>query len=103
MILDAVAAPDQIIFAWGRDAQAALDATFQHCAEDRDCHAAFPTLAQQFAALQKRVDDGAVTLDFKHPRTAAQVNLRSTASALRKPCAAHCIPRQRQPAAVFDR
>ena len=79
MILDAVAAPDQIIFAWGRDAQAALDATFQHCAEDRDCHAAFPTLAQQFAALQKRVDDGAVTLDFKHPRTAAQVNLRLTA------------------------
>lgn len=79
MILDGVAAPDQIIFAWGRDAQAALDATFKYCAEDRDCRAAFPALQQQFSSLLQRVNDGAVTLDFKHPRTAAQVNMPLTA------------------------
>jgi pimeloyl-ACP methyl ester carboxylesterase len=79
MILDAVAAPDQIIFAWGHDAQLALDATFRHCAEDRDCHAAFPALPQQFATLLKRVNDGAVTLDFMHPRTARHMHLQLTA------------------------
>jgi pimeloyl-ACP methyl ester carboxylesterase len=76
MILDAVAAPEQIIFAWGRDAQAALDATFTHCAEDADCHAAYPQLPQQFAALLQRVNAGTVALDVAHPRTARRLQLQ---------------------------
>jgi len=79
MVLDAVAAPDQIIFAWGHDAQAALEATFKHCADDRDCHAAFPALPQQFADLLKRVNDGTIMLDFSHPRTAAHIKMPLTA------------------------
>jgi pimeloyl-ACP methyl ester carboxylesterase len=76
MILDGVAAPDQIIFNWGRDAQAALDAVFKHCAEDRDCHSAFPALPQQFANLVKRVNGGEVSVDFMHPRTAAHIKMQ---------------------------
>ena len=76
LILDAVAAPDQIVFAWGRDAQAALDAVFKRCAADEACHAAYPDLPQQFAALQRQIESGAVTLDFSHPRTAQPVHLQ---------------------------
>jgi pimeloyl-ACP methyl ester carboxylesterase len=76
MILDAVAAPDQIIFAWGRDAQASLEATFRHCAEDTGCNAAFPALRQQFSALLQRVNSGSVKLDFPHPRTARRMQMQ---------------------------
>jgi len=76
LILDGVAAPDQIIFNWGRDAQAAMDGVFKSCAADHDCHATFPALEQQFSDLVKRVNDGAVTVDFMHPRTAAHINMR---------------------------
>lgn len=76
MILDAVAAPDQIIFAWGRDAQASLDAVFMHCAEDAGCHAAFPALRQQFSALLQQVNTGSVRLDFPHPRTARRIQMQ---------------------------
>jgi pimeloyl-ACP methyl ester carboxylesterase len=76
LILDGVASPDQIIFNWGRDAQAALDAVFKSCADDHDCHATFPTLPQQFAGLVKRVNAGEVNLDFMHPRTAAHIKMQ---------------------------
>jgi pimeloyl-ACP methyl ester carboxylesterase len=76
MILDAVAAPDQIIFAWGRDAQASLDAVFRHCAEDDGCSAAFPLLRQQFSALLEHVNSGSVKLDFFHPRTARRIQMQ---------------------------
>lgn len=75
LILDAVAAPDQIIFAWGRDAQAALDAVFTQCADDRGCKAAFPKLPAQFQALLQSVNSGTVHLDFRHPRTADRVQM----------------------------
>jgi pimeloyl-ACP methyl ester carboxylesterase len=80
MVLDGVAAPDQIIFAWGRDAQASLDATFGQCAADPGCSKAYPHLPQQFSALLARVNGGEIGLDFYHPRTA------------RKPCGPCCTP-----------
>ncbi|MBC7575288.1 MAG: alpha/beta fold hydrolase [Herminiimonas sp.] len=70
LILDAVAAPDQIVFAWGQDAQASLDMVFKLCAADRACRLAYPQLPRQFAALASQVAAGAATLDFPHPRTA---------------------------------
>ncbi len=76
MILDGVASPEQIIFVWGRDAQASLDATFRHCAEDAGCHAAYPNLARQFNALVARVNGGDVNLDFYHPRTARRIQMK---------------------------
>lgn len=80
LILDAVAAPDQIIFAWGRDSQAALDAVFRHCAENAGCKAAFPTLASQFQSVLQRINQGNVELDFRHPRTARRVQMRLSPS-----------------------
>ena len=76
LILDGVAAPDQIIFVWGKDAQASLDATFKQCEADPGCHAAYPNLAQQFNGLLARVNNGDVNLDFYHPRTAARVQMQ---------------------------
>ena len=76
LILDGVAAPDQIIFAWGRDAQASLDANFKRCADDVDCKASFPMLRQQFNTLLQQVNAGAITLDFSHPRTARKIKMQ---------------------------
>jgi len=76
MVLDGVAAPDQVIFAWGRDAQASLDATFGQCAADPGCSKAYPNLARQFAALLARVNGGEIGLDFYHPRTARRIQMR---------------------------
>ncbi len=75
MVLDGVAAPDQIIPAGARDGQAALDALFARCAADQACAKAFPRLPEEFGALLRRVDGGAVTLDFPHPRTAQATHL----------------------------
>lgn len=75
LILDGVASPEQIIFAWGRDAQAALDAVFARCAADGACRAAYPALPAQFTTLLQRVRDGGVRLDYPHPRTAARTQL----------------------------
>ena len=43
-------------------AEAALNATFDACAADAACHAAFPALRDEFATLLKRLDGGKVTL-----------------------------------------
>jgi pimeloyl-ACP methyl ester carboxylesterase len=70
LILDGVAAPDMVIPASAADAQRALDGVFRRCAGDQACARAFPALRTEFDTLLARVDAGAVTLDFAHPRTA---------------------------------
>ncbi len=75
LILDGVAAPEQIIPAGGRDGQAALDLLFKQCALDAACHRAFPALRQEFAALTERVAGGAVKVRMADPRTAEPVDL----------------------------
>lgn len=79
MILDGVAAPDQIIPAGGRDGQAALEQVFRQCAEDRACRAAFPALRSEYAALAERVSAGALKLQLPDPRTARPLKLDMTA------------------------
>ena len=69
MILDGVAAPDQILGAWGADAQAALDAMFARCSREKTCSHVFPELREQFYALLLRVRAANVPLTFQHPRT----------------------------------
>jgi pimeloyl-ACP methyl ester carboxylesterase len=76
LVLDGVASPEQIVFVWGGDAQAALDTLFQHCEADNGCRAAYPALRRQFAALAEQVGGGKVRLDFRHPRTAARTELQ---------------------------
>lgn len=78
MILDGVAAPDQVIPAGGRDGQAALELVFRQCAADKACNGAFPALRAEFAALTERVANGAVQLDIHDPRTARPLKLAMT-------------------------
>ncbi|HEV7814238.1 MAG TPA: alpha/beta hydrolase [Janthinobacterium sp.] len=75
LILDGVAAPEQIIPAGGRDAQAALDALFKLCAADAACAKTYPGLKSEFAALTALVARGGVPVSLPDPRTAAPVQL----------------------------
>lgn len=70
IVLDGVAPPEMVIPAGGKDAQAALDALFRQCREDKSCAAAFPRLAEEFAELSSRAASGKVMLDVSDPRTA---------------------------------
>lgn len=75
LLLDGVAAPDQIIPAGGRDGQAALDALFDQCAKDAACARAYPALRSEFADLAAKVAAGPLQLDISNPRTAAPLHV----------------------------
>jgi pimeloyl-ACP methyl ester carboxylesterase len=78
LILDGVAAPDQVIPAGGRDSQAALDALFRQCAADAACNRAFPAVRAEFASLVARLAAADIELDMADPRTAQPVRVRMT-------------------------
>ncbi len=80
LMLDGVAAPDQIIPAGGRDGQAALDLLFRQCAQDAACNQAYPALRSEFAALAARVAAGPIRLNLPDPRTARQVDVTVTSA-----------------------
>ncbi|MGH8853300.1 MAG: alpha/beta fold hydrolase [Telluria sp.] len=79
LVLDGVAAPDQVIPAGARDAQAALEKLFELCAKDTPCHQAFPTVRADFNALVNKLEAGAIKLSLPDPRTARKVDLTMTA------------------------
>ncbi|HEU4851911.1 MAG TPA: alpha/beta fold hydrolase [Telluria sp.] len=70
LVLDGVAPPEMIIPAGGQDAQAALNALFSQCREDKVCARAFPRLSEEFAELAARVAKGSVEINVADPRTA---------------------------------
>ena len=70
LVLDGVAAPEQVIPAGGRDAQAALDALFKQCAANAPCAKAFPQLGAEFAAVVERTTGKGITVELPDPRTA---------------------------------
>jgi pimeloyl-ACP methyl ester carboxylesterase len=74
LVLDGVAAPDQIIPAGGRDGQAALDAMFKLCAADSGCARAYPDLRAEFASLLDRTGKG-IALSIVNPRTAEPLQM----------------------------
>lgn len=78
LVLDGVAAPDQVIPAGGRDSQTALDNLFTTCAKDAACKQAYPNLRAEFAAVSARVDQGDVVIAMADPRTAAPVKITMT-------------------------
>lgn len=80
LVLDGVAAPEQVIPAGGRDGQAALDALFTQCERDAGCNKAFPQLRGEFDTLVKKLDAGGVKLSLPDPRTAQQVDFTLTSS-----------------------
>jgi pimeloyl-ACP methyl ester carboxylesterase len=81
LILDAVAAPDQVIPAGGRDSQAALDKLFAQCQQDAACNKAYPGLRAEFGELVARVDKG-LKVSLSDPRTARPVDITMTSARL---------------------
>jgi pimeloyl-ACP methyl ester carboxylesterase len=82
LLLDAVAAPDQVIPAGGRDSQAALDQLFAQCAKDTACARAYPNLRGEFDALVGRLDTAPLTLNLPDPRTARPIDVTMTSARL---------------------
>jgi pimeloyl-ACP methyl ester carboxylesterase len=82
LVLDAVAAPDQVIPAGGRDSQVALDKLFDACARDAACRKAYPNLRAEFSALVARVGAGGIKLSLPDPRTAAPSTVTMTSARL---------------------
>jgi pimeloyl-ACP methyl ester carboxylesterase len=77
LVLDGVAAPEQVIPAGGRDGQAALDKLFAQCAADAACRKAYPNLRAEFDSLAARAEAG-VKLAIFDPRTAQPVTFTMT-------------------------
>ncbi|MFL6673891.1 MAG: alpha/beta fold hydrolase [Massilia sp.] len=80
LVLDGVAAPEQVIPAGGRDSQAALDKLFDQCARNAACHKAFPALKTEFAALTDKVGASSIKVAMADPRTAQQVVVNLTSA-----------------------
>ncbi|XLZ72103.1 alpha/beta hydrolase [Massilia sp. SR12] len=78
LILDGVAAPEQVIPAAAQDAQLALEGIFKRCADDKACAQAYPQLAKEFETVLARVNAGSVKLDFAHPRNMKRLQLPLT-------------------------
>ena len=78
LVLDGVAAPDQVVPAGARDAQAALDALFKQCADDTVCANAFPRLRSEFEALSARLAKSPQSLTLPDPRTADTTTVEMT-------------------------
>jgi pimeloyl-ACP methyl ester carboxylesterase len=93
LVLDGVAAPDQVIPAGGRDGQAALDKLFAQCAAGRrPATRPIPEPARRIRHPAARVEAGA-KLSIADPRTAQPVSFTMTASASSAPCTASCTRR----------
>jgi pimeloyl-ACP methyl ester carboxylesterase len=80
LVLDGVAAPEQVIPAGGRDSQAALDKLFDQCARDAGCAKAFPALRHEFEALVAKVSAAPVKVAMADPRTAEPVRIEVTST-----------------------
>ena len=80
LVLDGVAAPDQVIPAGARDGQAALDKMFDQCAKDASCNKAFPNLRAQFDGLVAKLEAAPLKLTLPDPRTAQPVDVTMTAA-----------------------
>jgi pimeloyl-ACP methyl ester carboxylesterase len=78
LVLDGVAAPDQVVPAGARDAQAALDALFKQCADDAACAKAFPSLRTEFETLAARLAKAPQPLTLPDPRTAETSKIEMT-------------------------
>jgi len=59
-------------------AQLALDELFKECDQDSACHAAYPRLRENFAALLERVRKAPVLTTVRHPVTGARTEIHLT-------------------------
>jgi pimeloyl-ACP methyl ester carboxylesterase len=77
LVLDGVAAPEQVIPAGGRDGEAALGKLFEQCRLDAACNKAYPNLRTEYASLAARAEAG-LKLSIADPRTAQPVSFTMT-------------------------
>lgn len=70
MMVDGIVPPQEILgLDIARDAQRALEITFQRCAADPDCQAAFPELETDFQTVLSVLSENPVTVSLPHPLT----------------------------------
>jgi pimeloyl-ACP methyl ester carboxylesterase len=69
---------DRVPLYHARSAQSGLDQLFKDCDEDAACHAAYPRLRQDFAALLKKVHDQPVATFVRHPISGARTEIHLT-------------------------
>lgn len=84
MILDAVAPPSRSIFS--NDAQtfsASLEKTFQACADDADCSAAFGNVAEKFDTLRQNLDQAPQKVAFSDTQPEIEIKGREFTESLR--------------------
>ena len=80
LILDGVAAPEQVIPAGAKDGQAALEKVFAQCAKDAGCAKAFPNLRAEYDGLLAKLEAAPIRLSLPDPRTARPTEFNMTAS-----------------------
>ena len=66
---------DRVPLYHARSAQEGLDQLFEECDEDTACHAAYPRLGEDFAALLKRTHEQPVSTIVRHPVTGARTEI----------------------------
>ena len=78
---------DRVPLYHARSAQQGLDQLFKDCEEDPACHAGYPHLREDFAALLKKTHEQPVTTFVRHPVTGARTEIhfseRAFADAIR--------------------
>lgn len=80
LILDGVAAPDQVIPAGAQDGQAALELLFKQCGADPACSKAYPALRSEFDTLVAKFAAGPQKIDVINPRTAQPLSVTMTST-----------------------
>lgn len=79
LVLDGVVPPDMAVGAeMARDGQRALDLALDACAADPGCHAAFPDVRADLAALLDRLAASPATVALDDPFTGAPAEVRLT-------------------------
>jgi len=76
LVLDAVDPPAAINPLYhAESAQGALDLLFEECAQDADCAAVFPDLAQEFDTVIRRLEETPAEVSVSHPDTGEPVTV----------------------------
>jgi pimeloyl-ACP methyl ester carboxylesterase/membrane protease YdiL (CAAX protease family) len=83
LVLDGVVPPNWVLgSSVTTDAQRALDLIFERCTQDSSCREAFPTLAEDFAALRARLADAPVEIGIAHPITGLPIRVLVSSTTL---------------------
>jgi len=68
VVLDSVGPIEVPIGTFGLSAERSFNLLLKHCLEDKDCHTAYPDLAQEYKTVLQRLSESTVSLPINHPR-----------------------------------